>query len=420
MRLVNVQKFLKGNKDFFELFEDKARPPYAIVSHTWGHQEVLFQHMRSARRKPEIQNLEGYLKIVNACKQASQDCYKYLWIDTICIDRTSSAELQEALNSMYQWYQDSEICYAHLSDLSSNCPQLRDERRDTGWFEAFKSCRWFYRGWTLQELLAPKKLIFYSTDWTWVAALRGVPDMVSEITHIPTGVLLHERPLQAFSIATRMSWASQRQTKKVEDVAYSLLGIFDVNMTMQYGERDKAFTRLQEELIKSSTDQSIFLWPKQRTESLPSSHIETFRGALLASSPADFADSDEMLPVGNITYHRINSIHQWANGRLRLDTELVNLREKDCYAAVLNCHEQGKPERFVALRLKKNRSLQRDGEDTYHVHCRLIREREEPHRPGPVNAFYSRLTYLSRGARARAEKKTITIVQRPRFLRSQL
>ena len=140
-----------------------------------------------------------------------------------CIDKSSSSELQEAINSMFRWYAEANVCYLYLQDL--NCPAVSDL-----WRENFRASTWFTRGWTLQELLAPPELLFHDTDWKRRGSLRDLVEDVSIVTTIGTDVLLHKRPLETVSVATRMSWAADRQTTRIEDKAYSLLGIFDVNM----------------------------------------------------------------------------------------------------------------------------------------------------------------------------------------------
>ena len=181
---------------------------------------------------------------------------------------------------MYQWYRRASVCYVYLSDVSV-LAQNDDEKADRG--KSFQDCRWFTRGWTLQELLAPQYVKFFDKDWINFGSRRSlVPDLVS-ITGIDATHL--ERPHWA-SIATRMSWASSRKTTRVEDVAYCLLGLFEVNMPLLYGEGEKAFQRLQHEILKSSDDESIFAW---RNESLVHS-------GMLALSPADFSDSGHVGP----------------------------------------------------------------------------------------------------------------------------
>lgn len=254
MRLINATTLR------LEDFSLKPKPGYAILSHTWEvDEEVSYQEMLN-RSNPYK---KGWDKIRNTCARALTNRLYYVWIDTCCIDKTSSAELSEAINSMFAWYRDAEECYAFLSDLPSN-----DHFH-------FHNCRWLTRGWTLQELIAPRRLIFLNAKWTFAGSREDRCYEIARHTNIPVEVLRHERRLTAISIAARMSWASNRSTTRKEDEAYCLLGLFDINMPLIYGEGTKAFTRLQEEIIKRSDDLSILAGHRQRD--------------LLAESPRAFA-----------------------------------------------------------------------------------------------------------------------------------
>lgn len=173
-----------------------------------------------------------------------------------CIDKTSSAELTEAINSMFRWYKKSEVCYVYLSDVSS-CDYI---------LEQFKKARWFQRGWTLQELIAPDNVIFYSKEWHQFGTKAGLSAFISDITNIGP-LFLDSENLASASIAQKMSWASKRETSRPEDIAYCLLGIFDVNMPLIYGEGTKAFLRLQEEIMTTYPyDFTIFAWGELASE----------------------------------------------------------------------------------------------------------------------------------------------------------
>lgn len=222
-------------------------PQYAILSHTWEKEEVTYQDIQdleSARKR------KGFAKIEGACSLACDKGYSYIWIDTCCIDKSSSAELSEAINSMFTWYRESEICYAHLSDVSKS--SFDEENLKT---------RWCTRGWTLQELLAPLYVYFFDQAWEYLGTRKSLAGALSKATQISVDVLGDTCiNLEQKSIACRMSWMSLRETTRVEDMAYSLLGIFDINMPLLYGEGMKAFKRLQEEIIKVSNDQSLLAW----------------------------------------------------------------------------------------------------------------------------------------------------------------
>ncbi|KAJ4345916.1 uncharacterized protein N0V89_012052 [Didymosphaeria variabile] len=222
-----------------EFFGD-AIPRYAILSHTWGadSDEVTFKDFIEGIAIAKA----GYRKIQFCADQAAHDHLRYFWVDTCCIDKSSSAELSEAINSMFAWYRNSARCYVYLSDV----PTL-----------AFKESRWFTRGWTLQELLAPDSVEFFSKEGQQLGDKRSMVKEIHEITSISVDVL-HGRPLSQLSIDERMSWAAKRQTKREEDAAYSLLGIFDVHIPLIYGEgQRKAFARLQKEISQDSSGQRL-------------------------------------------------------------------------------------------------------------------------------------------------------------------
>jgi len=253
MRLIDVHTL--ELKEFFSNI-----PPYAILSHTWGNEEVTFQeyllatspqlhsHSHSQAQAQEIKRKAGFSKILGACSRAKQDRLQYLWCDTNCIDKRSSAELSEAINSMYAWYRDSVVCYAYLADVDHN---------DNG---SFAKSRWFTRGWTLQELLAPSKIVFFDMRWVFLGDRKELASVICEVARIHIGALHDRNTVSEYSIAQRMSWAADRQTSRQEDIAYSLLGIFDINMPLLYGEGSKAFSRLQKEIMKVSNDHSILAW----------------------------------------------------------------------------------------------------------------------------------------------------------------
>lgn len=256
MRLLNARTL-----HFKEFLDDKI-PEYAILSHRWvDDEEVTFQDWQSGVPKEGA----GLSKIEQCCARAIKDTLDWVWIDTCCIDKSSSAELTESINSMFRWYRQSKICYAYLADVHEVEILADGTRVETNTVNSVKnkdacslnSSVWFKRGWTLQELLAPEEMIFFQDDWTPIGTKASLSTRLAEVTRISRAHLY--RPFSA-SVAMKMSWASQRSTSRKEDEAYCLMGLFDVNMPLLYGEREKAFLRLQLEIIKSSTDESIFAW----------------------------------------------------------------------------------------------------------------------------------------------------------------
>ena len=255
---------------------------------------------------------------------------QWVWIDTCCIDRSSSTELSEAINSMFGWYSRAEECYAFLSDVRCS---IESEIVP----ETFSGSSWFLRGWTLQELIAPAHVIFLSQDWDIIgckhpttdiyytngahsvtrcrlrkASLPGATSIVAytvtrlyhdscdevsrpklnnllaTITGVPHDVLADRAAVAHKSVAQKMSWASGRHTTKAEDRAYCLLGLFGINMPLLYGEGARAFTRFQHEIIRASCDETIFAWQR--------CFLQPFQDTpLLASAPDDFANAGQIL-----------------------------------------------------------------------------------------------------------------------------
>lgn len=281
MRLLHTIKLC------FEEFFESSIPVYAILSHRWEEAEVSFQDFEQDKKKQGA----GYLKILNCCALAKSQGYEWVWIDTCCIDKKSSAELSEAINSMYRWYKNAGICYAYLSDVQI---QSVDGRRTV---LGFGKSKWFMRGWTLQELLAPTQVLFLDNKWKTIGTKNkhfsrereDLSESLSKITGIPEETLSRSYyPGYVIgshsSVAKLMSWAAGRKTSRTEDMAYCLLGIFDVNMPLLYGEGNKAFLRLQQEILKKSHDESIFAW------SLPQTG-QFHPNSLFASSPDYFTRS---------------------------------------------------------------------------------------------------------------------------------
>jgi hypothetical protein len=224
---------------------------------------------------------KGYKKIEFTCKQAAKDGVEYVWVDTCCIDKSSSAELSESINSMYRWYQNSKYCYVYLSDVNKSDFQME-----------FPKSRWFTRGWTLQELIAPPEVSFFDKSWEFLGTRTTLGEETSSISGIPNSVLQKVQPIDEYSVAEKMFWASSRDTTRKEDSAYCLLGIFDINMPLLYGEGSKAFTRLQEEIIKKTPDDSILAWnmhPQiQKISAVREKIYFNCSGEILAKSPRNF------------------------------------------------------------------------------------------------------------------------------------
>jgi hypothetical protein len=240
----------------FELisFNDDDPPPYAILSHLWTDgQEVTYGELvaRGGRDKT------GYAKIRFCGARAAQDGLEYFWVDTCCINKSTSDELSTAINSMFCYYQRASKCYVYLSDV-----QVPDEVTDAQafritWEDAFRRSRWFTRGWTLQELLAPPTVEFFSKDGKRLGSKISLEQEIHEITQIPIAALRGQSLIE-FGVEERMSWAARRTTTFKEDEVYCLLGIFRVFLPLIYGEgKAYATLRLREEVQRRQEGQGI-------------------------------------------------------------------------------------------------------------------------------------------------------------------
>lgn len=399
MRLINVET-LK-----LESFADhRNAPDYAMLSHTWGGpgDEVLFQEMENITEATKEK--KGWKKIEYTCRQAKEDGVEYAWVDTCCIDKSSSAELSEAINSMYAWYEKSKICYAYLADVDVDQPPqlgelgvaenaappadagnansevnleqvevpagnetganddgpltMSEENNQISAAECpnpehrsfdgqFKASRWFTRGWTLQELLAPDRVEFFSGQWTPLGSLKKLAKAVSTVTTIPLTMLYHEFPITSYSAAKRMSWASKRTTTRLEDEAYCLLGLFQINIPLLYGEGRKAFKRLQEEILLETADLSLFAWSCGMMHDQP----------LFADSPAKFVHSSQ-IRIADVTKQlpvSLNSKGVQANfsiGSISWPADVPRILQAGnpvLYLIPLNCYDERNPSAVIAL-----------------------------------------------------------------------
>ncbi|KAI0853380.1 HET-domain-containing protein [Daldinia vernicosa] len=266
---------------------------YAVLSHTWEEEELSFQQFSDSAKRASLRQLRGFAKIAKTCQLAKdKHMLEYAWVDTCCIDKTSSTELSEAINCMFRWYQEAAVCFVWLSDMALEPADLWDTplgpyKRITP--DVLRRCKWTTRGWTLQELLAPSVVEFYDKNWDFVGTKDSwLLDPISEVTGIEPEFLTRNYLIWSAPVGTRMRWAAKRKTTRPEDIAYCLLGIFEINMPLLYGEGDKAFLRLQEEICKQTHDLSLFAWTA-RPGYASSSLFDWYRG-IFAIHPCEFAD----------------------------------------------------------------------------------------------------------------------------------
>ncbi|KAK0620827.1 heterokaryon incompatibility [Immersiella caudata] len=221
-------------------FPPDSIPPYAILSHTWGSEEITFEDLRDGTGVDK----RGWLKLEFCTDQARRDGFKHVWVDTCCIDKANSIELQAAINSMFKWYQNAGRCYVYL---------LAGAR-------LFRQSRWFTRGWTLQELLAPQSVDFFTRERNRLGSRRDLEEEIHTITKIPLSALRGD-DLSTFSIDERLGWLDGRQTTLPEDMAYCLLGILGVFMPVIHGETvENAKRRLLKEAHSLQKQLAVKNW----------------------------------------------------------------------------------------------------------------------------------------------------------------
>ncbi|KAK5663851.1 hypothetical protein OQA88_54 [Cercophora sp. LCS_1] len=303
-------------------------PPYAILSHRWLEEEVTFKEISDPGKRA---SLKGWVKILNCCRVAAEDGWDYVWIDTCCIDKSDNSELSEAINSMFGWYEAAEVCYAFLDDVPSRKSSMG---QPWPWCWHLRSSRWFTRGWTLQELLAPGCLLFLSSDWTVIASGELLAEEVAMITGIKENQLLDFRSCSA---ATKLSWAAKRETTRLEDRAYCLFGLLGINLPLLYGEGNKAFERLQMELVRQSADETVVLWGKRHIYERNRQGLGSRPGRLFATSPADYASNNDLMVW---LFDADRGGFGVANGSLSFSGRLFELDqcdEKHIFAIELNC-----------------------------------------------------------------------------------
>lgn len=263
---------------------------------------------------------------------------------------------------MFAWYKRSAKCYAYLADV--------DERKD------IPQSRWFTRAWTLQELLAPSNvqnegkngMEFFSCHWRLLGSKSGLSNVIADTTGV--GVeYLEGKSIYAASVSMRMSWAAERHATRAEDIAYSLLGIFDVNMPLLYGEgKSKAFRRLQEEIMKISEDETLFAWESTEFDT------DTSTADVLASDPKDFSEARDLVPFASdepvvpysmthrglriwLQLFRIEELVQDANADLHIEARplrspVMIWSSHELVWAILRCHVVHDFHHFVIIPLQ--------------------------------------------------------------------
>jgi hypothetical protein len=331
-----------------ELEQNSQESKYAILSHRWGNaeDEVTFQDMLSSSNL--VKAKAGYSKLEGCCRQAHQDGHERVWSDTCCINKSSSAELSEAITSMYSYYENSQICYAFLNDIEKRRepPSGNGIARDN--FSFVSESAWFERGWTLQELIAPETVKFFDSSWTFLGEKKQleISNDIEKNSGIHSSILKQPEMVRAVSVSCRMSWAAQRKTERIEDRAYSLMGLFDVYMPPIYGEGYNAFIRLQEEIMRTSNDHTLFAWTLPPPTEIPQRRTFEHVSTMLALSPDQFKESSGFIhrPYSS-SFRRLDARltrldYTTTNAGLLINLPIAEIDgEQQLYAAFLACTE---------------------------------------------------------------------------------
>lgn len=321
----------------FAEFSTHELPSFAVLAHSVGDVEVTYSDAvgdaAAARAKA------NYEKLAFAARQALADGYEYLFIHSCCVDRRSSAELDEAANSALQWYRKAGTVYAYLPD----CPA---DARATDPASPFAASRWFRDPWMLLPLVASRNLTFYAAQWTKLGTKADLASDISAVTGVGLSFIRGTRPIETASVAQRMSWAARRSTARVEDVAYALMGLFSVHMPLLYGEGERAFLRLQEEIIRHSNDYSLFAWLDE------SAHPDQHYG-LLARTPLWFEKCGHIVPYA---HSQSWAPYKMTNRGVKIDS-IVQCRPVGVggrqHALALDCPANDEDNTYLAVFLQK-------------------------------------------------------------------
>lgn len=246
-------------------------PPYGTFSARWeddtlGHEDL--PSPQTAHQRPAFQALQ------RACSECQNHGLQWLWNDAVCINRRSIDALSKTLNSLAEIYRKSRLCIVYLHDLFDTEASHFDVER------GLSSCSWIKHVWMLPQLIFSTVLQFYDAQWMHIGSKRQLSAELSRITAIEEGVLDGSESLEDYPNCVKMSWAAGLSAEAIEDVAYSLLAVFNVNMTIRYGEGMESFLRLQEEILKNTDDYSLLAW-----QPIPN---QSYRG-LLAHSPLEYS-----------------------------------------------------------------------------------------------------------------------------------
>jgi hypothetical protein len=355
MRLISTTSYR------FECFREPNIPRYTILSHTWAvegevtYADVSAHHKHHGER--DLHRHPGYLKLRRFCEVARDHGFVWCWLDGVCIDRSSCAEVSEAIACEWEWFRNAALCIVHLSDVPT--PMSLDQNGPNAITHV---PRWFARGWTLPELIAPANVQFYGASWQHLGSKYLLRATICALTGIDEHSLF-AADLASVSVARRMAWAAGRTTARGEDAAYSLLGLFDVQIAVRYGEGGRrAFVRVQEEILRETEDHSLFAWraPASREPAgewigvlaeSPANFAPRRSGAAAAAVAAAVAASEELPPGSLPPPYFVGEPHEVTNRGIKVHLPLLRDRGGGGVTAILNCRSPSNPDCYIGLPL---------------------------------------------------------------------
>jgi hypothetical protein len=283
---------------------------YGMLSHVWlpdEEDEVTYQDILDNTAHTKL----GYRKLKLCADWARRDGTKYFWCDTCCINPDSTMERDEAIKSMFQWYADAKRCWVYLKDVTRKIDGGEDNPH---WKYQLEHSRWLLRDWTLQELLAPPSVHFYSEDSVFIGDRNSMSEEISKWAEIPRQVIRKPSTRTEYSIEERLKWSRRRETRWEEDWAYGLMGLFGVRLTPDYGERRPAAEKRLREAIdrKAQADKRTFDFTFVLSAVFGIFFILTTLAALYGVLPLDIRSDylpglDVSLPAQSLAYSDLNA-----------------------------------------------------------------------------------------------------------------
>ena len=391
----------------------------AIISHRWGNdrEELSFQQYRERMTRLEYKDDQfdnpgntsassegesaGFFKTARARLKAQEQeptqpqlDLEYIWMDTCCINKEERRGHEKAIILMFSWYRSAKVCYAYLPDVSVQKRDFQEEEQEEDKetkkvkvtkprIGSFQDSNWFTRGWTLQELLAPREMHFFDRYWRFIGTKATLSAQIQRVTGIEAQYLNGD--VSKACIAVKMSWLARRKTTEVEDMAYCMFGLFGIDTYIRYGEGEGAFLRLGQELIRQKpADESIFAWKSPEID--PKIDSGPLSCGLLAPWPTCYLGSENLtiesrkyrqrkgynFTSGGIEFQVPNKLPENGNAA---DWMALVARNRKTYWLKLNCWD---PRDELGDRDTITIYLQKEGENWRRKNCEVLDYRRRP------------------------------------------